>query len=63
MTNYEKIHAMNLEELVEFFDWALDNVAFCTYCKHHNTKKCTEMSCPPIRPFIKKWLNDEAPKE
>ena len=54
MTNYEKIKAMSIEEMVEFI---ADNYRPCPTCTYANTMDCGREPC---HDGIVNWLQKEA---
>ena len=51
MTNYEKIKAMDIDELAELFQ------GDCTFCVFFSDPRCFSLSC---KEGVKKWLESEA---
>ena len=51
MTNYEKIKAMDIDELAELFQ------GDCTFCVCFSDPRCFSLSC---KEGVKKWLESEA---
>lgn len=53
MTNFERLKAMNIDEMAAF----LDSEAVCRFCPEKNSRDCSAYDC---REKIKEGLKNEA---